>query len=124
MKSRDSILRLKRFDLTEKSRKVADLEIMIREFELMAVDLNRQIAAEEDRTGMRDPSHFAYSTFAKSAGQRRDKLKVSIGDLRAKHEVAVRARDEAAADVGATEAADSYEKTRAKPARSYSALAR
>ena len=72
MKPRESALRLKRFETEEKIRKVADLESMIREFDQMAADLDRQIANEEDRTGVKDRFHFAYSTFAKSALQRRD----------------------------------------------------
>jgi hypothetical protein len=95
MKARESALRLKRFAADEKARKVADLEHMIREFEGMASDLDRQIKAEEDRTGIRDIAHFAYSTFAKSASQRRDNLRTSVDGLKAKLEVALRDRDEA-----------------------------
>jgi hypothetical protein len=95
MKARESALRLKRFEADEKARKVADLEHMIREFEVMASDLDRQIAAEEDRTGIKDPAHFAYSTFAKSASQRRDNLRASADGLKAKLEAAQRERDEA-----------------------------
>lgn len=81
-------MKLKRFEMDEKARKVADLEQMIREFENIAGDLDRQIQAEEDRTGVKDPKHFSYSTFAKSAAQRRDNLRSSIGELRGKLEVA------------------------------------
>ncbi len=88
MKPRESVLRLKRFDAEEKARKVADLQAMIREFEQMAVDLERQIASEESRTGVKDVKHFAYSTFAKAAAQRRDNLKISVDDLRAKLDLA------------------------------------
>jgi hypothetical protein len=95
MKARESALRLKRFEADEKARKVADLEHMIREFENMAVDLDRQIRAEEDRTGVKDPAHFSYSTFAKSASQRRDNLRTSVAGLRQKLEAAQRERDEA-----------------------------
>jgi hypothetical protein len=95
MKARESALRLKRFEADEKARKVADLEHMIREFENMAADLDRQIKAEEDRTGIKDPAHFAYSTFAKSASQRRDNLCASADGLKAKLEAAQRERDEA-----------------------------
>lgn len=101
MKSRDAALRSKRFEANEKARKVADLEHMIREFELMAQDLDRQITAEEDRTGVKDASHFAYSTFAKAAGQRRSNLKASIDGLVEKLEAAVRERDAAQADLAA-----------------------
>jgi flagellar protein FliJ len=95
MKARESALRLKRFEADEKARKVADLEHMIREFENMASDLDRQIRAEEDRTGIKDPAHFAYSTFAKSASQRRDNLRTSADGLKAKLEAAQKERDEA-----------------------------
>ncbi|WP_333794823.1 flagellar export protein FliJ [Hyphomicrobium sp.] len=88
MKARETALRLKRFELNEKSRKVDDLELMIREFETIAGDLDRQIRAEEDRTGVRDAKHFAYSTFAKSAALRRDNLRASIAELRVKLEAA------------------------------------
>jgi flagellar protein FliJ len=101
MKSRDALLRLKRFEAGEKSRKVADLEHMIREFEQMAIDLDRQISAEEDRTGVKDMTHFAYSTFAKAAGQRRLNLKASIDGLAQKLDAAVRDRNEAQADLEA-----------------------
>ena len=80
MKARETALKLKRFEADEKARKVADLEHMIREFETIAADLDRQIQAEEDRTGVKDPAHFAYSTFAKSASQRRDNLRASVAD--------------------------------------------
>ncbi|MFM9940413.1 MAG: flagellar export protein FliJ [Hyphomicrobiaceae bacterium] len=89
MKPRESVLRLKRFEADEKARKVADLQAMIREFEQVATDLERQISSEESRTGVKDMKHFAYSTFAKAAAQRRDNLKISIDDLRAKLDLAV-----------------------------------
>lgn len=95
MKPRNSLLRLKRFEAEEKARKVADIESMIREFETMASDLDRQIVSEEERTGVKDPAHFAYSTFAKASAQRRDKLKISVDDLRAKLDSAVMERDAA-----------------------------
>ena len=86
MKARESALRLKRFEVDEKARKVADLEYMIGDFEGMAADLSRQIEAEENRTGIKDPTHFAYSTFAKSASQRRDNLRASADGLKVKLE--------------------------------------
>jgi hypothetical protein len=104
MKARESALRLKRFEADEKARKVADLEHMIREFETMAADLDRQIRAEEERTGVKDPAHFAYSTFAKSASLRRDNLRASAGGLKAKLEVAQRERDEALEQVARADA--------------------
>jgi flagellar protein FliJ len=112
MKSRESNLRAKRFEADEKARKVADLQHMVREFESMAADLDRQIQSEEDRTGIKDITHFAYSTFAKAAAQRRANLKASVEDLLAKLEAALRERDAAAANLQAATAPDPRESDR------------
>jgi flagellar export protein FliJ len=95
MKPRDTALRLRRFEASEKARKVASIETMIADFEHMAVDLARQIAAEEERTGIKDPAHFAYSTFAKAASLRRANLQTSVADLRIKLEAARREHEDA-----------------------------
>ena len=95
MKSRDSVVRVKRFELEEKARRVAELHYMIRDFVQLAIDLERQIAAEEDRTGIRDTGHFAYSTFAKAAMQRRDNLMSSAEELRGKLDAAEKDHNEA-----------------------------
>jgi flagellar export protein FliJ len=84
MKSRDALIRLKRFDVEEKRRKVADIESMIGDFNHMAVDLDRQIAIEQERAGISDVNHYAYPTFAKAAIQRRNNLAASVADLAAK----------------------------------------
>ncbi|MDR3375977.1 MAG: flagellar export protein FliJ [Ancalomicrobiaceae bacterium] len=91
MKSRDSLIRLKRFQADEKRRQVAQLDMMIAEFQRMVTDLDEQIIAEQNRVGVHDVTHFAYPTFARAALQRRDNLKVSIRDLEEKLD---RARDE------------------------------
>lgn len=87
-------MRLKRREVEEKTRRVEDLERIIREFDQMAADLERQIQIEEDRTGVRDRSHFSYSTFAKAAAMRRDNLRNSTEGLRDKLTAAVRERDD------------------------------
>jgi flagellar protein FliJ len=104
MKSRDAAVRAKRFELAEKSRKAEDLAGMVRDFESMAVDLERQITAEEERTGVKDASHFSYSTFAKAATLRRDKLLVSVADLKSQLEAARGAQAAAQESLEALEA--------------------
>ena len=104
MKSRDAALRAKRFEVAEKARKADDLLSMIRDFEIMAADLERQIMGEEERTGVKDATHFSYSTFAKAATLRRDKLLVSVADLKSQLEVAVAAHDVAKESLAALEA--------------------
>lgn len=115
MKSRDAAIKLMRFEADEKARKVADLEYMIREFEQMATDLDRQIQTEEERTGVKDLGHFAYSTFAKAAAQRRNNLRASVADLQAKLENAVRERDAALMDLDRAETPDPRDQERARP---------
>jgi flagellar protein FliJ len=117
MKPRESMLRLKRFEAEEKARKVADIEAMIREFEGMALDLERQIVSEEERTGIRDMSHFAYSTFAKAAAQRREKLVTSVDDLKVKLATAIEDRDAAMDGLQKFEEGDAARSTTSRPRR-------
>src|SRR5262245_57360790 len=112
MKPRDAALRLKRFEVTEKARTVVSMESMIGDFERMANDLARQIAAEEERTGIRDTSHFAYSTFAKAASLRRRNLLNSVADLRAKLDAARREHEEMASELSKLEPAGPRESER------------
>jgi flagellar protein FliJ len=88
MKSRDAVIRLKRFEVEEKRRKVAEIETMIGDFNQMAGDLDRQIAIEQDRAGISDINHYAYPTFAKAALQRRNNLMTSTVNLEAKIQAA------------------------------------
>ncbi|QQM30205.1 flagellar export protein FliJ [Martelella lutilitoris] len=88
MKARNSLLRLKAFQVKEKKRQLQQLQLMMDEFARMSDELMQQIAAEEKRSGISDPAHFAYSTFAKSARQRADNLAVSVADLRQQQAVA------------------------------------
>jgi flagellar export protein FliJ len=77
-------MQLKRFEVEEKRRKVAEIEAMINEFNQMAADLDRQIAIEQERAGVSDTNHYAYPMLAKAAIQRRDNLLASAADLEAK----------------------------------------
>jgi flagellar export protein FliJ len=86
MKSRETLVRLKRFQVDEKRRRVAQIETMIAEFARMAGDLDGEIAAEEKKAGISDVAHFAYPTYAKAAAQRRDNLRRSADDLHAQLE--------------------------------------
>lgn len=89
MKSRnDSLIRLKKFQADEKQRQVSQIEMMIADFERMATELDQQIEAEQQRTGITDVAHFAYSTFAKAAIGRRDNLHASADEMRVKMEAA------------------------------------
>ena len=83
MKSRETLIRLKKFQVDEKRRKVAQIEAMIAEFDRIAAELDREIRSEQERAGIHDPAHFAYPTYAKAAIGRRGKLRQSAGELKA-----------------------------------------
>ena len=95
MKSRDTLIRLKKFQVDEKRRKVMQIESMIAEFERMATDLEREIKVEQDRAGIHDPGHFAYPTYAKAAINRRENLKRSADELKGQYNDAKEALAEA-----------------------------
>jgi hypothetical protein len=95
MKSRDNLLRLKHFQVQDKTRQLAQIDMMIGEFERMSGDLMAQIEVEEKKAGIADVSHFAYPTFAKAARTRVENLSVSIRDLQEKRKPAEEALAEA-----------------------------
>src|SRR3974390_1386933 len=82
MKSRETLIRLKKFQVDEKRRRVAQIEGMIADFQRMSAELEREILSEQERAGINDPSHFAYPTYAKAAIQRRENLLRSAEELR------------------------------------------
>ena len=116
MKSRDTVIRLKRFQLEEKRRRVRQIELMAAEFARMSGELEREIANEEKRAGISDPRHFAYPTYARAASTRRDNLKSSIAELTAQLEDAKTAQDEAQAELVKVEALENRDKSSERPA--------
>jgi flagellar protein FliJ len=110
MKSRDTLIRLKRFQVDERRRQVTQIETMIAEFERMANDLDREIKTEEQRAGIADTSHFAYPTYAKAAMVRRDNLRGSANDLKEKLAAAKDALSEAFEELKKVEILDDREK--------------
>ncbi|HUO53108.1 MAG TPA: flagellar export protein FliJ [Rhodoblastus sp.] len=82
MKSRDTLVRLKRFQVEDKRRRLSQIEMMIAEFNRMAAELDREIASEEQKSGVKDVAHYAYSTYARAARTRRDNLLHSADELK------------------------------------------
>jgi flagellar FliJ protein len=111
MKSRDTLIRLKRFQADERKRRVTQIDAMIAEFARMAAELDREIANEERRAGITDPTHFAYPTYARAAMTRRDNLKRSADELKAQLEEAKARHDEALEELTKAEALDGRDKT-------------
>ena len=112
MKSRDTLIRLKKFQVDERRRKVAQIEGMIAEFERMAGDLDREIKTEQERAGIHDPAHFAYPTYAKAAMARKENLKRSADELRVQLDDAKAALGEAFEELKKVELLDERDQAR------------
>src|ERR1700685_826924 len=125
MKSRNTLIRLKKFQLDEKRRKVAQIEAMIADFQRTpemadftrrTTDLEREIVAEQERAGIHDPTHFAYPTYAKAAIARRENLKRSAGELVAQLDEAKAALQESFEDLKKVELLDERDQVRDRAA--------
>jgi flagellar export protein FliJ len=114
MKSRETLIRLKKFQVDEKRRKVAQIEAMIAEFDRIAGELEREIKVEQDRAGIHDPAHFAYPTYAKAATARRENLRQSTVELRVQLEDAKSALGEAFEELKKVEMLDERDQAREK----------
>ena len=112
MKSRETLIRLKKFQVDERRRRVAQIESMISEFERISGDLEREIKTEQDRAGIHDPAHFAYPTYAKAAMGRRENLKRSADELRIQLEDAKGALGEAFEEMKKVELLDERDQMR------------
>ncbi len=111
MKSRDTLVRLKRFHVEERRRRVAQIESMINEFARIAADLDREIALEEQRAGICDLAHFAYPTYARAARARRDNLLRSSTELRGELDDAKAHLEEALGELGKVQNLEGREKS-------------
>ena len=116
MKSRDTLIRLRKFQVDEKRRRVAQIESMVADFDRMAADLEREITVEQDRAGIHDPAHFAYPTYAKAAITRRDNLKRSADELKGQLEDARMALAEAFEELKKVELLDERDQARERVA--------
>ena len=114
MKSRETLIRLKKFQVDEKRRKVAQIEAMIADFDRMAGDLDREIKTEQDRAGIHDPAHFAYPTYAKAAINRRENLRRSADELKTQLDDAQAALGEAFEELKKVEMLDERDQAREK----------
>ena len=116
MKSRETLIRLKKFQVDDKRRRVAQIEGMIAEFDRIAGDLEREIKTEQDRAGIHDPAHFAYPTYAKAAMQRRENLRRSVSELRTQLDEAQAALGEAFEELKKVELLDERDQMRERAA--------
>ena len=116
MKSRETLIRLRKFQVDEKRRRVSQIEGMIADFQRMSVDLEREIQNEQERAGIHDPTHFAYPTYAKAAITRRDNLKRSADELKGQLNDAKEALAEAFEELKKVELLDERDQMRERVA--------
>jgi flagellar export protein FliJ len=112
MKSRETLIRLKKFAVDDRRRKVAQIEAMIADFDRMATELEREIATEQERANIHDPAHFAYPTYAKAAMSRRENLQRSTDELRIQLEDAKASLGEAFEELKKVEMLDQRDQAR------------
>ena len=80
--SGQALIRLKELQIDMARRQVAQIEAMITDLDCMVTTLENEIEAEQNRTGIHDPAHFAYSILAKATIVRRDNLKRTVIGLK------------------------------------------
>jgi hypothetical protein len=79
---REMLIRLKQSQSDIVRQQVEQMEALIADLDRTASALESHIQAEQERTGIHDPAHFAYSTYAKATIVRHDNLKQSINEVR------------------------------------------
>jgi hypothetical protein len=72
-----SFRRVRRGGIEDKRQRIDQMEAIVADFDRTVNELEGWIKAEQKRTRIQDPAHFAYSTFATAMTQRRDALKRS-----------------------------------------------
>jgi|ERR1700722_7280005 len=70
------------FKAVEDNRKVGLITGMIEQFGRMVTDLGREIATEEQRSGVSDTKDTMYPTYARAARQRQENLQQAIDELK------------------------------------------
>lgn len=81
MKSRRALIRLQKWHVDEIRRRLAELEVMRKEFEEKGRELETTLA-DERQFGERSPlGSFAYPSFARAMTERRQKLDQSIQNI-------------------------------------------
>jgi flagellar export protein FliJ len=81
MRNRESLIRLHKFHVDEKRRKLAELDLMLQEFRARERELEAQVIEEQKKAGISDVAHYAYPMFAKSVIRRRQNILASIEDI-------------------------------------------
>ncbi len=80
MKSISTLIRIKRWELDQKRRALADLEGLHQELRERAAALEQRLAAEQD-AARDDTLRFAYAAYARRAIEQREALEGSLADL-------------------------------------------
>ena len=81
-KSNETLIRQKQFKIHSTRRRIAEIEVMIADFDGMTNALETEIHVEQKRARFDDPSHFAFPLYAKALIARRDNLKLSVERLK------------------------------------------
>ena len=116
MKSRETLIRLRKFQVDEKRRRVAQIESMVADFDRMAA---RPRARDRDRAGPRRHPRsdaFRLSDLRQGGDRRRDNLKRSADELKGQLEDARMALAEAFEELKKVELLDERDQMRERAA--------
>ena len=97
MVEENALVRQMRCIVAEKARNASLLDTLIIEFARMSNRLAQEVAAEEVRTGIKDPRHVAYSPLATAVALRRSKLLTSAQEAKVRLTAIRRELDEVTA---------------------------
>jgi hypothetical protein len=80
-RSAERLNRARQVGIDDTHQRIAQMEAIVADFDRTATELEGWITAEQSRTKIHDPAHFAYSTIAIAMTRRRDALKRSCKTL-------------------------------------------
>lgn len=81
MKKSNNSIRIKAFQLKSENQKLSQIESLLKSFNSLVIQLQKQIHIEEQNSSIFDKKSYLYPTAAKACAVRAEKLQLSINKL-------------------------------------------
>ncbi len=81
MKKSNNLIRIKAFQLKSEKQKLPQIEAMLKAFNDLVIQLQKQIHIEEQNSGIFDKESYRYPPAAKACALRAENLQLSINEL-------------------------------------------
>ena len=101
--SRDKRIKLSKNKIAKQTKRIRQIEALISELKRTAATLNYDLRIEEQRSQYRDPTHFAYPTFAVLARTRRVNIVHSMQALERQLSALLQSLNESKSELSALE---------------------